>query len=96
MLPTTNTPPASFTSSATSAPFVPTSRSCTAGALRRADYPCPLLTSRRRVRNLYWNYPAFKNTTDFESIKKHYTQSHKQINPSRIVAYGPVPHIKPL
>jgi len=64
---------------------------CNLGTIR-ADFP----QLHRWVRNLYWNYPAFKNTTDFESIKKHYTQSHKQINPSRIVAYGPVPHIKPL
>lgn len=33
------------------------------------------------VRNLYWNIPAFKDSTQFEHIKKHYTKSHKQINP---------------
>lgn len=33
------------------------------------------------VRNLYWGNAAFKETTQFEHIKKHYTKSHKQINP---------------
>ena len=30
------------------------------------------------VRNLYWNVPAFGETTEFEHIKGHYTKSHKQ------------------
>lgn len=33
------------------------------------------------LRNLYWSVPAFGETTQFEHIKKHYTKSHKQINP---------------
>ena len=33
------------------------------------------------LRNLYWTVPAFGETTQFEHIKKHYTKSHKQINP---------------
>lgn len=33
------------------------------------------------LRNLYWSVPAFQETTQFEHIKKHYTKSHKQINP---------------
>lgn len=33
------------------------------------------------LRHLYWNVPAFKDTTEFTHIKKHYTKSHKQINP---------------
>ena len=48
------------------------------------------------VRELYWNYPAFKDTTEFEHIKRHYTRSHKQINPFSITPIGPVPDILPL
>jgi len=33
------------------------------------------------LRHLYWDIPAFRNTTEFEHIKKHYTKSHSQINP---------------
>ena len=33
------------------------------------------------LRKLYWDVPAFKETTQFEHIKNHYTKSHKQINP---------------
>ncbi len=43
----------------------------------RSGYPA----LHKWLRNLYWNVPAFKNTTQFEHIKKHYTKSHKQINP---------------
>ena len=32
------------------------------------------------LRKLYWDVPAFKDTTQFEHIKNHYTKSHKQIN----------------
>ena len=35
----------------------------------------------RWLRMLYWDVPAFGETTQFEHIKKHYTKSHKQINP---------------
>ncbi len=38
---------------------------------------------------------AFESTTDFDSIKAHYYQSHSQINPTRIVPKGPYPHILP-
>lgn len=48
------------------------------------------------VRNLYWNVPAFGETTQFEHIKKHYTKSHTQINPFSITSVGPVPDILPL
>ncbi|CAF9914408.1 MAG: S-glutathionyl-(chloro)hydroquinone reductase [Heterodermia speciosa] len=48
------------------------------------------------LRNLYWNVPAFGETTQFEHIKKHYTKSHKQINPYHITPVGPVPDILPL
>ena len=50
----------------------------------------------RWMQNLYWNDKAFKDTTDFDSIKAHYFQSHTNINPHRIVPEGPVPHILPL
>ncbi|EPQ31664.1 uncharacterized protein PFL1_00997 [Pseudozyma flocculosa PF-1] len=58
----------------------------------RAGYP----HIDRWLRNLYWNEPAFKDTTDFEHIKAHYYQSHPQINPTRIVPVGPLPPILPL
>ncbi|KIW64032.1 hypothetical protein PV04_08993 [Phialophora macrospora] len=47
----------------------------------------------RWVRHLYWTIPAFGETTQFEHIKKHYTKSHKQINPFGITPLGPVPDI---
>ncbi|KAJ4368180.1 S-glutathionyl-(chloro)hydroquinone reductase [Neocucurbitaria cava] len=45
------------------------------------------------LRHLYWDYPAFKDTTEFEHIKKHYTRSHSQINPHAITPVGPLPDI---
>jgi len=45
------------------------------------------------MRNLYWNVPAFGDTTEFEHIKKHYTKSHKQINQFSITPVGPLPDI---
>jgi putative glutathione S-transferase len=53
--------------------------------LRRiADYPAlgPYL------RDLY-RIPAFRRTTDFDHIKRHYYMSHPTLNPSRIVPKGP-------
>ncbi|RYP51997.1 hypothetical protein DL768_002793 [Monosporascus sp. mg162] len=47
------------------------------------------------LRNLYWNHPAFKETTNFVHIKRHYTKSHTQINPHGITPLGPVPDILP-
>lgn len=49
----------------------------------------------RWVRGLYWDIDAFRSTTDFEHIKKHYTKSHKQINQFAITPLGPVPDILP-
>lgn len=57
----------------------------------RSGYPA----IHRWVRGLYWDLPAFGETTDFEHIKKHYTKSHKQINPFAITPVGPVPDILP-
>ncbi|KAF6840837.1 ubiquitin-activating enzyme e1 1 [Colletotrichum plurivorum] len=48
------------------------------------------------MRNLYWNVPAFRDTTQFDHIKWHYTKSHTQINPFAISPVGPVPDILPL
>ena len=48
------------------------------------------------LRNLYWNNAAFKDTTQFEHIKNHYTKSHRQINQYSITPLGPVPNILPL
>ena len=43
----------------------------------RSGYPA----LHKWVRKLYWDSPAFHDTTEFEHIKRHYTRSHKQINP---------------
>lgn len=48
------------------------------------------------LRKLYWKIDAFKSTTDFDHIKKHYTTSHKSINPYGIIPLGPLPNILPL
>jgi putative glutathione S-transferase len=45
------------------------------------------------LRHLYWNTPAFKDTTEFTHIKAHYTKSHTQINPLSITPVGPEPSI---
>jgi len=58
----------------------------------RAGYPAIHLW----LRNLYWRLPAFRETTVFEHIKKHYMISHRQINPLGIVPVGPVPDVIPL
>lgn len=55
----------------------------------RAGYP----HLHKWMRHLYWDYPAFKDTTEFEHIKKHYTKSHLQINQFQITPVGPLPNI---
>lgn len=57
----------------------------------RSGYPA----LHKWVRKLYWDEAAFGETTQFEHIKKHYTKSHKQINPFSITPLGPVPDILP-
>lgn len=42
----------------------------------RSGYP----NLHRWLRYLYWEIAAFKETTQFEHIKLHYTKSHTQIN----------------
>ncbi|KFY45339.1 hypothetical protein V494_00990 [Pseudogymnoascus sp. VKM F-4513 (FW-928)] len=55
----------------------------------RSGYPA----IHKWLRNLYWNVPAFGETTQFEHIKRHYTKSHPQINPFGITPVGPLPNI---
>ncbi|KFX94047.1 hypothetical protein V490_04544 [Pseudogymnoascus sp. VKM F-3557] len=55
----------------------------------RSGYPA----IHKWLRNLYWNVPAFGETTQFEHIKRHYTKSHSQINPYGITPVGPLPNI---
>ncbi|KAK6511998.1 S-glutathionyl-(chloro)hydroquinone reductase [Arthrobotrys musiformis] len=57
----------------------------------RHDYP----VIHKWMQHLYWDIPAFKDTCNFEHIKKHYTKSHTQINPLSITPVGPVPDILP-
>ncbi|KAK0645111.1 Glutathione S-transferase omega-like 2 [Lasiodiplodia hormozganensis] len=57
----------------------------------RSGYPA----IHRWLRKLYWDVPAFGETTQFEHIKYHYTKSHKQINPFSITPVGPEPSILP-
>lgn len=57
----------------------------------RSGYPA----IHRWVRKLYWDVPAFKETTNFEHIKFHYTKSHKQINQFAITPVGPLPDVLP-
>ncbi|KAH8889759.1 ubiquitin-activating enzyme E1 [Thozetella sp. PMI_491] len=58
----------------------------------RSGYPA----IHKWMRYLYWNDPAFKDTTNFLHIKNHYTKSHTQINPFSITPVGPLPDILPL
>lgn len=61
---------------------------CNIGDIRH-DYP----HIHDWLRLLYWKIPGFKETTDFGHIKKHYTKSHKAINPHAITPVGPIPDI---
>ncbi len=63
---------------------------CNIGMIRH-DYP----NIDRWLRHLYWEVPGFKETTDFDHIKYHYTRSHPNINPNGITPLGPVPNILP-
>ncbi|KAK9453299.1 glutathione S-transferase [Dipodascopsis uninucleata] len=63
---------------------------CNIGTIR-SNYP----HLHKWLRMLYWDYPEFKDTTNFDHIKLHYTKSHKQINPFSITPVGPVPNILP-
>ncbi|KAK9246099.1 glutathione S-transferase [Lipomyces tetrasporus] len=63
---------------------------CNIGMIRQ-NYP----QLHKWLRHLYWDIPEFKDTTNFEHIKKHYTKSHRQINPFGITPVGPLPDIEP-
>lgn len=41
------------------------------------------------ARDLY-SRPAFRETTNFDHIKRHYFMTHSRLNPSRIVPEGPI------
>ena len=49
----------------------------------------------RWLKNLYWNVPGIKETTDFKHIKENYSKSHADINPKGITPMGPVPEVEP-
>lgn len=57
----------------------------------RSGYPA----LHKWLRKLYWDVPAFKDTTEFTHIKNHYTKSHHQINPYSVTPLGPLPNILP-
>jgi len=62
---------------------------CNLGTIRH-DYPF----LNNWMKNLYWNVPGFKETTNFKHIKEAYTKSHPDINPHAITPMGPVPDIE--
>lgn len=64
---------------------------CDMGTIRH-NYPY----INKWLQDLYWNNDAYKASTDFEHIKRHYTKSHKQINPFSITPLGPIPNVEPL
>ncbi len=54
--------------------------------LRRvSDYPNLWAYARR-----LYALPAFRDTTKFDQIKRHYYGTHPRLNPSRIVPDGPL------
>jgi putative glutathione S-transferase len=48
------------------------------------DYPC----LSNYLRDLF-QQPGVSTTVNMEQIKKHYYESHKSVNPSGVVPYGP-------
>jgi glutathionyl-hydroquinone reductase len=41
------------------------------------------------MRYLYWNIPAFKDTTEFTHIKAHYTKSHtRKFDPFGVIIFS--------
>ena len=47
------------------------------------------------LRNMYWNIPGVRDTTNFKHIKENYSKSHGDINPKAITPLGPVPDVEP-
>lgn len=64
----------------------------TNSAMIRYGYPA----IHKWMQNLFWTVPAFRDTTNFEHIKKHYFMSLTFINPTGIVPDGPLPVVEPL
>lgn len=62
---------------------------CNLGIIRH-DYP----QINNWLKNLYWNVPGFRETTDFRHIKENYTKSHAGINPRAITPMGPWPDVE--
>ncbi|KAI6352495.1 hypothetical protein MCOR25_009408 [Pyricularia grisea] len=62
---------------------------CNLGTVRH-DYP----QVNNWLKNLYWNVPGFRETTDFRHIKENYTKSHEKINPLAITPMGPWPEVE--
>jgi len=48
----------------------------------------------RWLKNMYWNVPGIRETTDFKHIKENYSKSHPDINPKAITPMGPVPEVE--
>lgn len=48
---------------------------------------------RRHLATLY-RIPAFRETTHFDHIKRHYYYSHEQLNPRRLIPTGPYPYVQ--
>ena len=49
----------------------------------------------RWLKNMYWNIPGIKETTNFKHIKENYSKSHGDINPKAITPLGPEPEVEP-
>ena len=47
------------------------------------------------LKNMYWNVPGVRETTNFKHIKENYSKSHGDINPKAITPLGPVPDVEP-
>lgn len=47
------------------------------------------------LKNMYWNVPGVKDTTNFKHIKENYSKSHGDINPKAITPLGPEPDVEP-
>lgn len=62
---------------------------CNLGTIRH-DYP----NIHNWLKNLYWNVPGYKESTDFKHIKENYTKSHGDINPKAITPMGPFPDME--
>ncbi|KAI9735455.1 MAG: hypothetical protein M1818_006461 [Claussenomyces sp. TS43310] len=62
---------------------------CNLGSIRH-DYP--LLNN--WLKNLYWNVPGFKETTNFKHIKETYVKNFPNHNPQGIISMGPIPDVE--